>query len=63
MKAAVLALMTRDEEVSGVIGQVLNVPVTCHLKHFLVDKYEYGNYEQNKDGSVVETPKMHWFWE
>jgi acetyl esterase/lipase len=63
VKAAVLALMTRDENVSGVVGQVLNIPVTCHPKSFPADKYEYGSYQQNKDGSVVDAPKMDWFWE
>lgn len=63
VKAAALALKTRDENVSGVVGQVLNIPVTCHPKHFPADKYEYGSYQQNKDSSVVDTPKMVWFWE
>lgn len=62
VKAAVLALMTRDENVSGVVGQVLNVPVTCHPKHFPADKYEHGSYQQNKDAPVVDAPKMDWFW-
>jgi acetyl esterase/lipase len=63
VKAAALALMTRDENVSGVIGQVLNIPVTCHPNNFPEDKYEYGSYQQNKDGSVVGAPKMDWSWE
>ena len=48
---------------AGVIGQVLNIPVTCHPKHFPRDKYEYGSYEQNKGASVVDAPKMDWFWD
>ena len=63
LKAAVLALMTRDENVSGVVGQVLNIPMTCHPRYFPADRYEYGSYQQNKDGSVVDTPKVNWFWE
>jgi acetyl esterase/lipase len=59
----VLAQKARDEKVSGVIGQVLNIPVTCHPKHFPTDKYEYGSYVQNKDASVVDSPKMDWFWD
>jgi acetyl esterase/lipase len=63
VKAAILALMTRDENVPGLVGQVLNIPVTCHLQHFPANKYEYGSYQQNKDASVVDAPKMDWFWE
>ncbi|KAK4989958.1 hypothetical protein LTR50_002869 [Elasticomyces elasticus] len=61
--ASVLAQMVRDEKVSGIVGQVLNIPVTCHPKHFPADKYEYGSYQQNKDASVIDAPKMDWFWE
>ncbi len=62
-KAAVLALKARDEKVSGILGQVLNIPVTCHPALFPKDKYEYFSYSQNKDASVVDAPKMDWFWE
>jgi hypothetical protein len=55
--------MARDKKESGVIGQILNIPVTCHPDLFPRDKYEYGSYEQNKDASVVNAPKMDWFWE
>jgi acetyl esterase/lipase len=54
--------MTRDNGVTGVIGQILNIPVTCHPKLFPSDKYEYGSYQQNKDASIVDAPKMEWFW-
>lgn len=63
MKSAVLAQKARDEKVSGVIGQILNIPVTCHPKHFPSNKYEYGSYQQNKDASVVDGPRMDWFWD
>lgn len=63
LQAAVLALKARDEKVSGIIGQILNIPVTCHPDVFPKDKYEYGSYDQNKDASVVDAPKMNWFWE
>jgi acetyl esterase/lipase len=59
----VLALKARDEKVSGIIGQILNIPVTCHPDVFPKDKYEHGSYDQNKDASVVDAPKMNWFWE
>jgi hypothetical protein len=58
VKAAILNLMTHNEGVPGVVGQVLNIPVTCHPQHFPADKYEYASYQQNKDASVVEALKM-----
>ncbi|EXJ84559.1 hypothetical protein A1O3_05228 [Capronia epimyces CBS 606.96] len=60
--AAVLAQKARDEGVSGLVGQILNIPVTCHPKLFPSDKYEYGSYQQNKDSTVVDAPRMDWFW-
>jgi len=62
-QAAVLTQMARDQNISGIIGQVLNVPVTCHPKHFPSDKYEYGSYQQNKDASFMDSPMMDWFWD
>ncbi|OAP62321.1 hypothetical protein AYL99_04524 [Fonsecaea erecta] len=61
--AAVLAQKARDEGVSGIIGQILNIPVTCHPNHFPSDKYEGDSYRQNKDASIIDAPKMMWFWE
>lgn len=55
--------MARNSNTSGVVGQVLNIPVTCHPKHFPYDKYEYGSYQQNKAASIVNAPKMDWFWD
>lgn len=55
--------MARDEKVSGVIGQVLNIPVTCHPKFFPSKTYEYFSYSQNKDSSVIDAPRMDWFWD
>jgi acetyl esterase/lipase len=37
--------------------------VTCHPNHFPHDKFELGSYEQNKDGTLVDAPKMWWFWD
>ncbi|KAI9874523.1 MAG: hypothetical protein M1830_009649 [Pleopsidium flavum] len=61
--AAVLSQKARDDGVSGITGQVLNIPVTCHPKHFPTKKYEYGSYEQNKDAPVIDVPRMTWFWD
>ena len=62
-QAAVIAQMARDEKVSGIRGQVLNIPVTCHPDHFPADQFEFGSWGQNKDASVVDAPKMCWFWD
>ena len=48
---------------SGIIGQVLNIPVTCHPSLFPTEKYEYGSYHQNRDASIIDAPKMDWFWD
>jgi len=61
--SAVLSQKARDEKFPGIVGQILNIPVTCHPRLFPADKYEYGSYQQNKDASVVDGPKMDWFWD
>ncbi|OIW23612.1 hypothetical protein CONLIGDRAFT_649638 [Coniochaeta ligniaria NRRL 30616] len=63
--SAVVAMMARDKGVSGIIGQMLNFPVTCHPKHMkgLADKYELGSYVQNHDASVVNATRMELFWD
>lgn len=60
--AAVMALKARDENVSGIIGQVLNIPVTCHPRFLPKDKYELESWEQNKDASPLGAELMSWFW-
>ncbi|KAM5352564.1 hypothetical protein ACJ41O_005286 [Fusarium nematophilum] len=59
--AAVVAIMARDEGISGVVAQVLCFPVTCHPKFLPTDKYELGSYQQNHDASVVNAARMEWF--
>ncbi|KAL2831408.1 alpha/beta hydrolase fold-domain-containing protein [Aspergillus cavernicola] len=61
--AAALALKDRDEDINAVIGQVLNIPDTCHPAHFPRDKYEYYSPEQNKDAPVMTTEAARWFWD
>lgn len=65
LQSAVLSMMARDKGVSGIIGQILNFPVTCHPKHQkdLSDKYELGSYIQNHDASVVSATRMELFWD
>jgi len=61
--AAAIALRARDEGLGGIIGQVLNIPVTCHPKLFPVEKYEYNSYVQNKDAPVVDEKKLLRLWD
>lgn len=60
---AVTAQMARDQGGLGVIGQVVNIPVTCHPKFFPKDEYEYESYEQNKDAPMLPAHTMMWFWD
>jgi acetyl esterase/lipase len=58
-----VAQRCRDEKITGIIGQVLNIPVTCHPKHFPTLKYRYISYTKNKDAPIVSATRMNWFWE
>lgn len=57
-----MAQKCRDEGVSGILGQVLNIPVTCHPHLFPKDKYEFTSWEQNKDAAQLPAETMMWFW-
>jgi hypothetical protein len=62
-QSAAIALKAHTENLTGIVGQVLNFPVTCHPKFFPSDKYEFGSYQQNHDASVVSTLRMEFFWD
>ncbi|KAI0470231.1 alpha/beta-hydrolase [Xylaria cf. heliscus] len=53
--ASVIALMARDNGVTGLIAQVLHFPPTCHPKFFPSDRYEFGSFVQNADNAVLTT--------
>ncbi|KAJ0419717.1 alpha/beta hydrolase fold-domain-containing protein [Aspergillus carlsbadensis] len=61
--AAVLALKCRDENVSGVIGQILNIPVTCHPTFHPSAKYHLASYVENESAPVLSSSLMRWFWQ
>jgi len=61
-KAAALVLRSRSEGTPGILGQILNIPVTCHPKCFPVSKYPYLSYTQNVNSPIVDSWKMGWFW-
>lgn len=53
--------MARDEGISGILGQIICYPVTCHPKFFPSDKYELLSYQQNREASIVTSIRMEWF--
>ena len=61
-KAAALSLKTRDDNLTGIIAQVLNCPITCHPMHLPKDKYELQSPDQNGCAPVMDTPKIIWCW-
>lgn len=61
-KATVLAQIARDEMMPGIIGQIINIPVTCHPDHFPHSRYEGNSYEQNALAPIVSASRMRLFW-
>lgn len=53
--------MARDEGITGVVGQVLTFPVTCHPKFAPRDKYELLSYWQCREACIVDPVRMEWF--
>lgn len=66
-KAAVLAIKAKEEGFTGIIGQHLAIPVTCHPRLFSKvpnhDSYEFLSYVQNKDAALVDARRMEVFWD
>lgn len=61
-QAAALARILIDENIPGMVGQILNIPVTCHPDHFPRSKYEYTSYEQNSQAPIVSAARMRQYW-
>ncbi|KAJ3947598.1 hypothetical protein N0V92_013196 [Colletotrichum tropicale] len=53
IKAAALAMECRDNNITGIVAQVLHFPIICHPKFFPKEKYEFGSYIQNEDSPVL----------
>ncbi|KAI1434120.1 alpha/beta hydrolase fold-domain-containing protein [Xylaria sp. CBS 124048] len=51
--AAVLAILARDDGVSGLVAQVLHFAALCHPKFFPSEKYEFGSYIQDAENCVL----------
>ncbi|KAF2665219.1 lipase esterase family protein [Microthyrium microscopicum] len=61
--SAVVAQMARDNGVPGILGQVLNIPVTCHPDFFPRDRYEYNSWTQNENAPLLPSRRMALFWD
>lgn len=48
---------------SGVIGQILNFPATCHPQYYPTEKYKLESTVENANESIVTTETMRFFWE
>ncbi|KAK4191006.1 Alpha/Beta hydrolase protein [Podospora australis] len=56
-----LVLEAWDNNVTGIIGQVLSFPAVCHPKFFPRDKYEFGSWIQNENIFKTFTPSCRIF--
>ncbi|KAI1135988.1 alpha/beta-hydrolase [Hypoxylon sp. FL0543] len=61
--AAVLAIMARDDGITGIVGQVLHFPALCHPKFFPRDRYEYGSFVQNAENCVLSAVRLEAFFD
>ncbi|KAJ3530541.1 hypothetical protein NM208_g9281 [Fusarium decemcellulare] len=60
--AAVVAQIVRDDGSAQIIGQLLNIPVTCHPDHCPL-KDEHSSFLQMSDAPILNTERMRWFWD
>ena len=56
-KAAALAIRARDAGVKGIIGQALNIPVTCHPDLFPRDNSRYTSFQENCDAPILNAER------
>ncbi len=67
-QAAALAIKARDAGLTGIIGQHLSIPVTCHPRFFPVAQLIHGplellSWQQNRDAPLVDAVRMETFWD
>jgi acetyl esterase/lipase len=62
---AALALKARDDEIKGIIGQILRSPITCHPKQFPAPTktVKFTSYKENSDAVIVSADNMFYFWD
>ncbi|KAI0403068.1 alpha/beta hydrolase fold-domain-containing protein [Xylaria palmicola] len=61
--AAVMAIMARENGVSGIVAQVLHFPSLCHPKFYPRDRYELGSHIQNAENVVLSAVRFDVFIE
>ncbi|KAI1109621.1 alpha/beta hydrolase fold-domain-containing protein [Nemania sp. NC0429] len=59
--AAVLAIMARDDGVTGIVAQVLHFPGFCHPKFYPTGEYELGSHVQNAENVVLSAARFDCF--
>ncbi|KAL8305166.1 hypothetical protein RB600_008175 [Gaeumannomyces tritici] len=61
--AASVAIKARDKGVSGIVGQVLDFPMTCHPKFYPKRPLELKSYEQNSEATTISSPLVDLFYD
>ncbi|KAI1193020.1 alpha/beta hydrolase fold-domain-containing protein [Nemania serpens] len=59
--AAVLAILARDDGVTGIVAQVLHFPGFCHPKFYPTDEFEIGSHIQNAENAVLSAVRFDYF--
>lgn len=65
-QAASVALKARDKGTTGIVGQVLDFPMTCHPKLYPQGgggRLELRSYEQNADATTISSPLVDLFYD
>ena len=60
--AAAVALKACEENVEGIIGQVLILPATCHYAHYPSDKYELASFDEFSGTPLLNKEMMQSMW-
>ncbi|KAL8392952.1 hypothetical protein RB595_002950 [Gaeumannomyces hyphopodioides] len=61
--AASVAVKARDKGVTGIVGQVLDFPMTCHPKFYPQGPLELKSYEQNSEATTISSPLVDLFYD
>lgn len=59
---AAVTQWARDQGWTCIKGQVLQIPATCHYRHFHKDRWELESYDELKDVPILGAKKMSRFW-
>ncbi|KAI9761795.1 MAG: hypothetical protein M1835_008114 [Candelina submexicana] len=61
--AAMTQRALRQGDSTGLVGQILNIPATCHPKHFPTDKYELNSYKSLENVPMMPAKRLEGFWD